>query len=259
VAGQDGTLLPLSSLVRVEETVGPKELNHFSQRRALNITANLGPGTSQGEALAHALEAADRLLPQGFVVDWDGQSREFFQASSSQMLTLALALLFIYLVLAAQFESFVDPLIIISTVPLSMVGGLLLLEAGGGTINVYSKIGLITLIGLITKHGILIVEFANQLRDRGVQIHDAIIEAASLRLRPILMTTGAMVLGAVPLAIASGAGAESRQQIGLGVVGGGMSLGTVLPLFVVPGVYMLFPRRHREPIADHREALESAT
>jgi len=258
VAGQDGSLLPLSSLVRVEETVGPKELNHFSQRRALNITANLGPGVSQGEALAHAGEAAQRLLPQGFMVDWDGQSREFFQSSSSQMLTLVLALLFIYLVLAAQFESFVDPLIIISTVPLSMVGGLLLLEVGGGTVNVYSKIGLITLIGLITKHGILIVEFANQLRDRGSSIHDAIIEAASLRLRPILMTTGAMVLGAVPLALASGAGAESRQQIGLVVVGG-MSLGTVLTLFVVPSVYMLFTRRHREPIADHRQALESAT
>ncbi|MFA7503801.1 MAG: efflux RND transporter permease subunit [Burkholderiaceae bacterium] len=257
VAGNGGRLLPLSSLLRAEETVGPKELNHFSQRRALAITANLGPGTSQGEALAYAAAAADRLLPQGFVVDWDGQSREFFQSSSSQMLTLVLALLFIYLVLAAQFESFVDPLIIISTVPLSMVGGLLLLEAGGGTINVYSKIGLITLIGLITKHGILIVEFANQLRDRGSSIREAVIEAACLRLRPILMTTGAMVLGAVPLAFATGAGAESRQQIGLVVVGG-MSLGTVLTLFVVPSVYMLFTRRHREPIVDHREALESA-
>ncbi len=257
VAGREGTLLPLSSLLRAEETVGPKELNHFSQRRAMAITANLGPGTSQGEALAYAQAAAERLLPQGFVVDWDGQSREFFQSSSSQMLTLVLAILFIYLVLAAQFESFVDPLIIISTVPLSMVGGLLLLEAGGGTINVYSKIGLITLIGLITKHGILIVEFANQLRDQGKPIREAVVEAACLRLRPILMTTGAMVLGAVPLALATGAGAESRQQIGLVVVGG-MSLGTILTLFVVPSVYMLFTRRHREPIVDHREALESA-
>jgi multidrug efflux pump len=153
-----------------------------------------------------------------------------------------LALLFIFLVLAAQFESFVDPFVIMLSVPLSMVGALGALQLAGGTLNVYSQIGLITLIGLITKHGILIVEFANQLRQQGRATRDAVVEAASLRLRPILMTTGAMVLGAMPLALAHGAGAESRQQIGWVIVGG-MSLGTLLTIFVVPTVYTLLARR----------------
>jgi multidrug efflux pump len=153
-----------------------------------------------------------------------------------------LALLFIFLVLSAQFESFVDPLIILLAVPLSLVGALAALQVSGGTINVFSQIGLITLVGLITKHGILIVEFSNQLRQQGRGVTDAVMEAASLRLRPILMTTGAMVLGAVPLALATGAGAESRQQIGWVIVGG-MSVGTLLTIFVVPTVYSLFARK----------------
>jgi multidrug efflux pump len=158
--------------------------------------------------------------------------------------TLLLALGFIYLVLAAQFESFVDPFIIMLTVPLSAAGALLALKLTGGTLNVYSKIGLVTLVGLITKNGILIVEFANQLQERGRERVEAVIESAVLRLRPILMTTGAMVLGAVPLALASGAGAESRQQIGAVIVGG-LSLGTFLTLFVVPTVYTLIARPRR--------------
>jgi multidrug efflux pump len=147
-----------------------------------------------------------------------------------------LALAFIYLVLAAQFESFRDPFIIMLTVPLSMTGALLALWLTGGTLNVYSQIGLVTLVGLITKHGILIVEFANQLREKGIAMREAVIEAATLRLRPILMTTGAMVLGALPLALATGAGAESRQQIGWVIVGG-LLFGTFFTLFVVPTVY----------------------
>ena len=158
-----------------------------------------------------------------------------------------LALLFIYLVLSAQFESFIDPLVIMLTVPLSMAGALLALKLTGGSLNVYSQIGLVTLVGLITKHGILIVEFANQLQLQGRSRRDAVIEAAVLRLRPILMTTGAMVLGSVPLALASGAGAESRQQIGWVVVGG-LLLGTALTLFVVPTAYTLLARR-RAPAA----------
>jgi multidrug efflux pump len=150
--------------------------------------------------------------------------------------------LFIFLVLAAQFESFVDPFVILLAVPLSMVGALGALHLSGGTLNVFSQIGLITLVGLITKHGILIVEFANQLRQQGRDVMAAVTEAASLRLRPILMTTGAMVLGALPLALASGAGAESRQQIGWVIVGG-MSVGTLLTIFVVPTIYSLFARR----------------
>ena len=153
-----------------------------------------------------------------------------------------LALMFIFLVLAAQFESFVDPFVILIAVPLSMVGALLALSLAGGTLNVYSQIGLITLVGLISKHGILIVEFSNQLRQQGMAVREAVLEASSKRLRPILMTTGAMVLGALPLALASGAGAESRQQIGWVIVGG-MSLGTLLTIFVVPTMYTLFARR----------------
>jgi multidrug efflux pump len=153
-----------------------------------------------------------------------------------------LALLFIFLVLSAQFESFVDPFVILLAVPLSMVGALAALQWSGGTLNVFSQIGLITLVGLITKHGILIVEFSNQLRKQGRSVMEAVTEAASLRLRPILMTTGAMVLGAVPLALSTGAGAESRQQIGWVIVGG-MSVGTLLTVFVVPTIYTLFARK----------------
>jgi multidrug efflux pump len=158
-----------------------------------------------------------------------------------------LALAFIYLVLAAQFESFIDPFIIMLTVPLSMTGALLALQLSGGTLSVYSQIGLVTLIGLITKHGILIVEFANQLQERGMAKTEAVIEAAVLRLRPILMTTGAMVLGSVPLAFATGAGAETRSQIGWVIVGG-LTFGTFLTLFVVPTAYTLLARRRR-PVA----------
>ena len=167
-----------------------------------------------------------------------------------------LALLFIFLVLSAQFESFVDPLVIMLAVPLSMIGALLALKWSGGSLNVYSQIGLITLVGLITKHGILIVEFTNQLREQGMEMVDALVKASSQRLRPILMTTGAMVLGALPLALATGAGAESRQQIGWVIVGG-MSLGTLLTIFVVPTMYSLFAR-HKVPGANKAQAKETA-
>jgi multidrug efflux pump len=242
VRGRGDTMVPLSSVVTASETVAARELNHFAQRRAVTITANLAPGTSLGEAIDFLEESARRHLKPGYAVDYNGQTREFKQSSSALLVTFVLALGFIYLVLAAQFESFVDPLIILLTVPLSMTGALALLQWTGGTLNVYSQIGLITLVGLITKHGILIVEFAHQLRDQGMAMREAVIESASLRLRPILMTTGAMVLGAVPLALATGAGAESRRQIGMVIVGG-MTLGTVLTLFVVPTVYTLLARR----------------
>lgn len=252
--GRNDAMVPLSSLVTITETVTARELNHFGQRRAVTITASLTPGTSLGEALDFFEQAARRHLKPGYAVDYNGQTREFKQSSSTLFVTFILALAFIYLVLAAQFESFIDPLIIILTVPLSMAGALWLLREGGGTINVYSQIGLITLVGLITKHGILIVEFANQLRDSGVSLIEATVEAAAMRLRPILMTTGAMVLGAVPLAYATGAGSESRMQIGLVIVGG-MTFGTVLTLFVLPVVYSLLTRKRNliaEPMtADH--------
>ncbi len=242
VRGRNDVMVPLSSLVTVREAVSPRELNHFNQRRSVTLTANLAPGYSTGEALAFIDEAAARALPAGYSIELNGVSREFKSSSGALGLVFVLALLFIFLVLAAQFESFIDPFVILLSVPLSMVGALLAMRLTGGTLNVYSQIGLITLVGLISKHGILIVEFSNQLRQQGRSVIEAATEAASLRLRPILMTTGAMVLGALPLALASGAGAESRQQIGWVIVGG-MSLGTLLTIFVVPTIYTLFARK----------------
>lgn len=242
VRAKDGSMIPLANLVTVDETVSPRELNHFGQRRAVTITASLTPGYTMGEALKFMEEVAGRSLPAGYAIDYAGQSREFKTSSASLALTFLLALAFIYLVLAAQFESFRDPFIIMLTVPLSMTGALLALLLSGGTLNVYSQIGLVTLVGLITKHGILIVEFANQMQEKGDELKQAVIEAAERRLRPILMTTGAMVLGAIPLALARGAGAESRQQIGWVIVGG-LLFGTFFTLFVVPTVYSLLARR----------------
>ena len=245
VRARDGSMVALSNLVHIDETVAPKELNHFNKLRAVTITATLAPGYSMGEALAF-LDAEAAKLPPGMVSDLNGQSREFRTSTGGLYITFLLALAFIYLVLAAQFESWVDPFIIMLTVPLSMTGALLALQLTGQSMNVYSQIGLVTLVGLITKHGILIVEFANQLQEQGRGKVAAVTEAATLRLRPILMTTGAMVLGSVPLALAAGAGAESRQAIGWVVVGG-LLLGTLLTLYVVPTAYMLLARTHPGP------------
>ena len=235
-------MIPLSALVSVQESVSPRELNHFNQRRSVSITANLAPGYSLGEGLQFMEATAAKLLKPGYATELAGASREFKSSSGALGLVFVLALLFIFLVLSAQFESFVDPFVIMLSVPLSMVGALAALQLSGGTLNVYSQIGLITLVGLITKHGILIVEFSNQLRQQGLATTQAVVQAAALRLRPILMTTGAMVLGAVPLAMATGAGAESRRQIGWVIVGG-MTLGTLLTIFVVPTMYTLFARK----------------
>ncbi len=249
-----GQSVPLSSLIEVAEVVAPRDLNHFNRARSVTISAALAPGYALGSALHDIAETAARILPPTASLDYDGQSREFFESSGGLAVTFVLALGFIYLVLAAQFESFIDPFIILLTVPLSMLGALLALQFTGNTLNVYSQIGLVTLIGLITKHGILITEFANQQQDLGQSKRDAVLHAAALRLRPILMTTGAMVLGSVPLALATGAGAESRHQLGWVIVGG-LSLGTVLTLFVVPVAYSLVARdRARRPNVDYTEA-----
>ena len=242
VRGRNDAMIPLSALVKIREVVVPRELNHFSQRRSASITANIAPDYSLGEALAFMKQASSKVLKPGYYTDLNGTSREFTKSSGSLAIVFVLALFFIFLVLAAQFESFIDPMVIMLSVPLSMVGALWALRVSGGTLNVFSQIGLITLVGLITKHGILIVEFANQLRQEGMDMLEAVQEAATLRLRPILMTTGAIVLGAIPLALATGAGAESRRQIGWVIVGG-MSLGTLLTIFVVPTMYTLFARK----------------
>ena len=256
VRGKNNEMVQLSNLVVVRESVAPKNLNHFNRIRAATITATLAPGYPLGDALASMQDAAKRVLPPTVQTDLNGLSREFRDSSTEIYFVFLLALAFIFLVLAAQFESFIDPFIIMLTVPLAVTGALLALWIVGGTLNIYSKIGLVTLVGLITKHGILIVEFANQIQAQGKGVIEAVEEAAVLRLRPILMTTGAMVLGALPLALASGAGAESRQQIGWVIVGG-MLLGTLLTLFVVPTAYTMLARRHKtfdERLAEERAA-----
>ncbi|MGE0310090.1 MAG: efflux RND transporter permease subunit [Lautropia sp.] len=253
VRNRSGSMIQLSNIVRTQETVAAKELNRFNQLRAATISANLAPGTTVGEALAFLESAAQRVLPESARYDFAGASREFKASGSSLYFIFVLALLFIFLVMAAQFESFIDPLVILFTVPLCMTGALLAMTLTGGTLNIYSQIGLVSLIGLISKHGILIVSFANRLQDEGRSRRDAAIEAASLRLRPILMTTGAMVCGAIPLAVASGAGAQSLRAIGWVIVGG-MTFGTVLTLFVVPTIYTLMARdRSVDRAAAHAE------
>jgi multidrug efflux pump len=236
----NGTMVQLANLVDVEETIAAKELNHFNKLRSATIKAGLAPGVSQQDAINFLNDKFAEITADkaGYQVDFGGQMREFVNAGSSLMFAFGLALVFIYLVLSAQFESFRNPILIMLSVPTAMLGALAALKLSDGSLNVYSQIGLITLVGLITKHGILIVEFANQLQLSGKTRAEAALEAASMRLRPILMTTAAMVLGAIPLALAEGAGAESRSQIGWTIVGG-MTLGTFLTLFIVPTIYSL--------------------
>ncbi len=252
VRGNDGSLHQLSNLVSLQETVGPKELNHFNKLRAAVINGEPAGNYTLGQVLDHIDGLVKSELGPETRTDLDNISREFRESGSQLIVTFALALVIIYLVLAAQFESFIGPLVIMFTVPLAITGALLVMYINtklghGGTLNVYSKVGLVMLVGLITKHGILIVEFANQLRERGMDRMEAVVEASTLRLRPILMTTAAMVLGALPLALAHGAGAESRQAIGWVVVGG-LTLGTFLTLFVIPTIYSLIVRSvHKVP------------
>ncbi|MEI2741663.1 MAG: efflux RND transporter permease subunit [Candidatus Competibacter sp.] len=255
VRGRDGKLAQLSNLVEVRETVAPKELNHFNRLRAAVISANIAPGYTLGEALAFMDRTVGETLGDSAQTALDGQSREFRESGASLYVTFVLALLFIYLVLSAQFESFVSPFVIMLTVPLAVTGALLALFLTGGTLNVYSQIGLVMLVGLITKNGILIVEFANQLRLTGLDRQAAVLEAATLRLRPILMTTLATILGAIPLALAVGAGAESRQQIGWVIVGG-LLLGTLLTLSVVPVAYTLLARKVHHSAEETAELAE---
>ncbi len=241
VRARSGEMIPLSNIVTLTETVAPRELNHFNKLRAATITANLAPGVGLGQALDFMEQAAREISPE-IATDVSGQSREFRESSASMGLLFSLAIAFIFLVLAAQFESFRDPFIILLTVPLAMAGALLAMTLTGGTLNVYSQIGLVALMGLISKHGIMIVEFANQLQDKGSTKLEAILTSCTIRMRPILMTTAATVLGALPLAIAQGAGAESRQAIGWVIVGG-MTIGTLFTLFIVPSFYLLISRR----------------
>ncbi len=240
VRSQSGKLMPLANLISLRHSVSAQSLNHFQQLRAVTLSANLAPGYTVGEAVNYIEKLSQKILPKTVQIDFDGETRQFMQAGNSMEQTFLFALIFIFLVLAAQFESFRAPFIILLTVPLSLTGALLTLHLTGGTLNIYTQIGLITLIGLITKHGILIVEFANQLqKQQTLSLNEIIIEAASLRLRPILMTTAAMLLAALPLAFAHGVGAQARSQLGW-VIFGGMAVGTFFTLFILPIIYTLF-------------------
>ncbi|MGH2568023.1 MAG: efflux RND transporter permease subunit, partial [Bacteroidota bacterium] len=236
-----GGLVQLANVVKVEETVAPKELNHYNRVRSATVTANLIPGVSLGQALDDLDRVAQAKLPAGIKRDFGGQSLEYKTSSTSLYFMFLLAIIFIYLVLSAQFESFVHPFTILLSVPLAVFGALLTLYIFGQTLNIYSQIGLIMLIGLVTKNAILIVEFANQLRARGNLLIEAVVQAATIRLRPILMTSFSTMFGVLPIAIGLGAGGESRQPLGLVVVGG-VFFSTFLTLVLVPVVYTLLAR-----------------
>ncbi len=241
VRSGSGALITLDNLVNVTPILEQPTLEHYNRLRSAMITADLAPGYNLSQTIQYLDQNLPHWLNSSSKYTYAGQAKDMNESSSSAGLIFLLAIVFIYLVLAAQFESFIDPLVILLTVPLSLVGALLVLWLVGGSINLYTAIGLITLVGLVTKHGILIVQFANELHQQGLSIEDAVRKAAETRLRPILMTTGAMVLGAMPLAFAVGTGAASRSQIGWVIVGG-LLLGTFFSLGVVPVMYTYFAK-----------------
>ena len=241
-----GALVPLSSVATVSQSVQPNALTSFQQLNSATLSGVPFPGRTVGEAIDFLKTTATQKLPDGFSYDFQGESRQYVQEGSTLVITFVFALIIIYLVLAAQYESFRDPLIILIALPTAMFGALIPLNLGLATINIYTQVGLVTLIGLISKHGILMVDYANHLQENeGLDRRAAIEKAAAIRLRPILMTTAAMVVGMVPLLIASGAGAASRFSIGI-VIASGMTVGTIFTLFVTPAVYTYVAREHRE-------------
>lgn len=241
-----GASIPLSTVAHLETKVVPESLNHFQQLNAAIISGVPFPGITVGDALDGLRTMAEDSMPTGYTIDYAGPSRQFMQESGGILVTFVFALIIIFLALAALFESFVDPLIILISVPMSICGALIFvsLSIGGISLNIYTQVGLITLIGLISKHGILIVQFANDLQKAGKSRREAIEEATSIRLRPILMTTAAMVLGVIPLILATGAGAVSRFNIGV-VIASGIAIGTLFTLFVVPAMYLLLSASHK--------------
>jgi len=214
--------------------------------RSITIEAGLADGVKLGDGIEAMLKAATETLPAAARISWDGESKEYLESGGSLYMTFLMALIVVFLVLAAQFESFVNPLIILVTVPLAMTGALVGLHVYGSTINVFSQIGAILLIGLSAKNGVLIVEFANQLRDRGLDIREAVLQAATVRFRPILMTSAATTFGALPLLLGTGAGWESRQPIGIVIVFG-VAISALLTLFIVPPLYALFAKNTSSP------------
>ena len=248
VPTQSGGVVPLSSVVQAKLVPQPQLLNQFNQLNAFTLSAVPMPGVSLGQAVDFLDKTSGELLPKGFFFDYAGQSRQYKQEGNALVATFIFALVVIFLVLAAQYESWRDPLVIMTSVPLSIVGAMLPILFGLTSLNIYSEIGLITLIGLITKHGILICEVAKVEQEAGKSKAEAVAHAASLRLRPILMTTAAMVAGVLPLTLAVGAGAESRFAIGI-VIACGLSIGTLFTLFVLPVIYTFIADDHRAKLA----------
>jgi multidrug efflux pump len=244
----DGSLLPASTVAKQKMQVVPESVNHFQQLNSATIVGVYAPTVTQDQVLAFMRQALREVAPTGYQIDYSGASRQFVQESGGFAVTLLFAVIIVFLALAAQFESFRDPTVVLVSVPLALFGALIFINLGLATLNIYTQVGLVTLMGLISKHGILIVEFANQLQRGGRSKRDAIEEAAAVRLRPILMTTAAMVLGVVPLVVAAGAGAAGRHAMGL-VIFTGLSIGTLFTLFVVPAVYMVLGADHHEEAA----------
>jgi multidrug efflux pump len=262
VKGSSDQLVPLSTFADLKTTTQPRSLNKFQQLNAVRIQGVIPPNVPLDKALTFLETEAKKMLPQGFTIDYAGESRQLRVEGSKFLSTFLLSAILIYLVLAAQFESFRDPFIILAgSVPLALSGALMFSFLGLTTLNIYSQVGLITLVGLISKNGILIVEFSNQLQQRGKTKLEAVTEAASTRLRPILMTTAATVFGHLPLVFAKGPGAGARNSIGIMLVSG-MIIGTAFTLFVVPSIYMLVAKTHTaielEDEAELREAAEAA-
>jgi multidrug efflux pump len=261
VTGSQDKLVPLSTFATLKTTTEPRELKKFQQLNAVRIQGVVPPGVPLDQALKVLEAKAKEILPQGFTVDYAGESRQLRTEGSKFLGTFLLSGILIYLVLAAQFESFRDPFIILAgSVPLAISGALLFSFLGLTTLNIYSQVGLITLVGLVSKNGILIVEFANHLQETGKEKLAAIIEAAETRLRPILMTTAATVIGHFPLVLAKGPGAGARNSIGIMLVSG-MIIGTLFTLFIVPSIYMLVAKTHTrasEEDAEPESMLEPA-
>ncbi|HXF96160.1 MAG TPA: efflux RND transporter permease subunit, partial [Gemmatimonadales bacterium] len=260
VRGRDGELVPLDAVTRVEERTGPRQLNHYNRVRSFTLTASMAPGFTLGQALDSLNAAAREVLPPGSTVDLAGESREFGESGGALYFAFALALIVVFMVLAAQYESLVHPFTVMLAVPLAVTGALAALWVVGSTLNVYSQVGMILLIGLATKNSILLVTYAKDLRERGRDALAAVREAGRIRLRPILMTSVATVFGALPIALGLGAGASSRRPLGYVIIGG-MILSTLITLYLVPAVFVVLERlrsRRPAPALEPRPATQTA-
>jgi multidrug efflux pump len=239
--GNGGELVQLDAVARVDEGVGPAQLNHFNRIRSFTLNVGIAPGFTQGAAIDSLRAAAAEVLPAGSFTALAGEARELEESNSALIFAFLLALVVVFMVLASQFESLVHPFTVLLAVPLAVTGALVTLKLAGSTLNLYSQIGMILLIGIVTKNSILLVEYANQLQERGLNVVDAILESGRIRLRPILMTSFATIMGAVPIALGLGAGSISRRPLGYGIVGG-VLFSTILTLYLVPVGYVLLDR-----------------